>query len=62
VLIAAPEKVGRTMSTGSLKKWVADRGFGFIKSDDGGQDVFVHISAFEDLGDRHADGGRTLEL
>lgn len=31
---------------GSLKKWNAERGFGFILADDGGQELFVHISAF----------------
>jgi cold shock CspA family protein len=31
---------------GKLKKWNAERGFGFIVAADGGQDIFVHISAF----------------
>ena len=31
---------------GSLKKWNAERGFGFIVADDGGQELFTHISAF----------------
>ncbi|MFZ3082817.1 cold shock domain-containing protein [Rhodoferax ferrireducens] len=31
---------------GSLKKWNAERGFGFIVADDGGQELFAHISAF----------------
>jgi len=39
---------------GTLKKWNAERGFGFITADDGGQDVFVHISAFA------RDGGQPL--
>lgn len=31
---------------GKLKRWNAERGFGFIVAADGGQDIFVHISAF----------------
>jgi cold shock protein len=32
------------MGTGTLKIWNVDRGFGFIKDDAGGQDVFVHAT------------------
>ena len=38
--------MGEQRYTCSLKKWNVERGYGFITSDDGGQDVFVHISAF----------------
>jgi len=31
---------------GALKKWNAERGFGFIVADQGEQELFVHISAF----------------
>lgn len=31
---------------GTLKKWNAERGFGFIAATQGGPDIFVHISAF----------------
>jgi cold shock protein len=30
------------VGTGTLKMWNVDRGFGFIKDDAGGPDLFVH--------------------
>ena len=33
-------------STGTLKSWNDDRGFGFIEPTHGGQEIFVHIKAF----------------
>ena len=31
---------------GTLKKWNADRGLGFVVADQGGEELFVHVSAF----------------
>ena len=40
----------KRMTTGTVKWFNGQKGFGFIQPDDGGNDVFVHVSAVERAG------------
>jgi CspA family cold shock protein len=48
------------MSNGTVKWFNATKGFGFIQPEDGGKDVFVHISAVEKAGLRGLNEGQRV--
>ena len=49
------------MPTGTVKWFNSTKGYGFIKPDGGGPDVFVHISAVERAGLSTLNEGQTVE-
>jgi CspA family cold shock protein len=49
------------MATGTVKWFNATKGFGFIQPQDGGKDVFVHISAVERAGLSTLNEGQKVE-
>jgi CspA family cold shock protein len=50
------------MATGTVKWFNATKGFGFIQPDNGGTDVFVHISAVERAGLSSLNEGQKLSF
>ena len=50
------------MAVGTVKFFNATKGFGFISPEDGGKDVFVHISAVEASGMRTLNEGQRVSF
>ena len=50
------------MSTGTVKWFNGDKGYGFITQDDGGPDVFVHFSSISGAGYRNLDENQKVEF
>jgi cold shock protein len=48
------------MAQGTVKWFNSQKGFGFIQPDDGGKDVFVHVSAVERAGLRGLNEGQKV--
>ena len=50
------------MAQGSVKWFNAEKGFGFIAQEDGGDDVFVHYSAIQSQGYKSLDENQKVEF
>lgn len=50
------------MATGTVKWFNPTKGFGFIEPDDGGKDVFVHISTVQQCGMDGLNEGQRLSF
>src|SRR6516165_509436 len=60
----AAKQLGRfpMAQTGVVKFFNGERGYGFIKPDDGGRDVFVHITAVEQAGLKGLNEGQRISF
>ncbi len=50
------------MATGTVKFYNSAKGYGFIQPDDGGKDVFVHVTALERAGMRDLVEGQKVSF
>jgi cold shock protein len=50
------------MAFGTVKWFNAEKGFGFIAPEDGGQDVFAHFSAIQSSGYRSLEENQRVEF
>lgn len=50
------------MATGTVKWFNSTKGYGFISPEDGGKDVFVHISALHEAGIQQLNDGQKVSF
>ena len=56
------QQKGNAMTTGTVKFYNDQKGFGFIQPDGGGKDVFVHATALERAGMRSLSEGQKVSF
>jgi CspA family cold shock protein len=60
--LASTTGVTSDMAQGTVKWFNAEKGFGFIAQEDGGDDVFVHYSAIQTQGYKSLDENQKVEF
>tara|TARA_Y100000590_G_scaffold36365_1_gene39396 strand:+ start:295 stop:498 length:204 start_codon:yes stop_codon:yes gene_type:complete len=50
------------MSKGKIKWFNPTKGYGFIENDEGGKDIFLHISALEEAGIDNLEEGQAVSF
>lgn len=58
----APDPATAVQVSGSVKWFDENKGFGFVQSNDGGKDVFVHISILAPSGIQHLAEGQAVNM
>jgi CspA family cold shock protein len=61
-VLAPTQGVTSAMAQGTVKWFNAEKGFGFIAQEDGGDDVFVHYSAIQSQGYKSLDENQKVEF
>ena len=55
-----PEEIDKVVKTGVVRFYKVDKGYGFIKADDGSGETFVHLSRIQKAGLEKLVGGQKI--
>lgn len=62
MVLALRLKWDNRMQSGKIKWFNPEKGYGFIRHDAGGEDIFLHISAVEEAGIEALDPGQKVRF